>query len=159
MYIVYRCMTPLLICSFISPVSLSLIIRLQMTIFTTLFSETMISREMKLGMHLDCGYRVYQNHNAAAYLFLSFSVCVCLSPIFRLQMKISATLFSATLNRKEGNDQESVQLPNTFRSKAPKRKKDALIVMAPQSEHYKQKAKRTVLHTWTGVDVSSVPKS
>ena len=47
-------------------------------------------------------------------------------------------------NRKEGNDQESIQLPNTFRSKIPKGKKDALKVMAPQLKHYKQKAKRTV---------------
>ena len=46
-------------------------------------------------------------------------------------------------NRKEGNDQESIQLPNTFRSKIPKGKKDALKVTAPQLKHYKQKAKRT----------------
>ena len=45
-------------------------------------------------------------------------------------------------NRKEGNDQESIQIPNTFRSKTPKEKKHALKVMAPQSKHYKQKAKR-----------------
>ena len=48
------------------------------------------------------------------------------------------------LNRKEGNDQESIQLPNTFRSKTPKGKKDALKATAPQSKHYKQKAKRAV---------------
>ena len=46
--------------------------------------------------------------------------------------------------RKEGNDQESVQLPSTFRSKTPKGKKDALKVTAPQSKHYKQKAKRAI---------------
>ena len=46
--------------------------------------------------------------------------------------------------RKEGNDQESIQLPTTFRSKTPKGKKDALKATAPQSKHYKQKAKRTV---------------
>ena len=51
---------------------------------------------------------------------------------------------SQILNRKEGNDQKSIQLPNTFRSKAPKGKKDALKVTTPQSKHYKQKAKRTV---------------
>ena len=45
---------------------------------------------------------------------------------------------------KEGNDQESIQLPNTFRSKTPKGKKDALKVTAPQSKHYKQKSERTV---------------
>ena len=33
-----------------------------------------------------------------------------------------------TVNRKEGIDQESIQLPNTFRSKTPKGKKDALKV-------------------------------
>ena len=48
------------------------------------------------------------------------------------------------MNRKEGNDQESIQLPNTFRTKTPKGKKDALKVTAPQSKLYKQKAKRTV---------------
>ena len=49
-----------------------------------------------------------------------------------------------TLNKKEGNDQESIQLLNTFRSKTPKGKKEALKVKAPQSKHCKQKAKRTV---------------
>ena len=48
------------------------------------------------------------------------------------------------INRKEGNDQESIQLPNTFRSKTPKGKKDALKATELQSKHYKQKAKRTV---------------
>ena len=47
-------------------------------------------------------------------------------------------------NRKEDNDQESIQLPNIFSSKKPKRTKDALRVTASQSKHYKQKAKRTV---------------
>ena len=47
-------------------------------------------------------------------------------------------------NRKLGNDQESIQLPNTFRSKTLKEKKDALKATAPQSKYYKQKAKRTV---------------
>ena len=50
----------------------------------------------------------------------------------------------AFLNRKEGNDQESIQLPNTFRSKTPKGKKEALKATAPQLKHYKQKAKRAV---------------
>ena len=39
---------------------------------------------------------------------------------------------------------ESIQLPNTFHSKTPKGKKDTLKATAPQSKHYKQKAKRTV---------------
>ena len=47
-------------------------------------------------------------------------------------------------NRKGGNDQESIQLPNIHRSKTPKGKKDALKVTAPHSKHYKQKAKGTV---------------
>ena len=47
-------------------------------------------------------------------------------------------------DRKEGNDKESIQLPNTFRSKTPKGKKDALKVTAPQSKHHKQKPKTTV---------------
>ena len=47
------------------------------------------------------------------------------------------------LKRKEGNDQESIQLPHTFRSKTPKGKKEALKVTAPQSKHRTQKAKRT----------------
>ena len=48
------------------------------------------------------------------------------------------------INRKEGNDQESIQLLETFRFKTPKGKKDALKETAPQSKHYKQKVKRTV---------------
>ena len=47
-------------------------------------------------------------------------------------------------NRKEGSDQNSMQLPNTFRFKKPKEKKKALKETIPQSKHYKQKAKRTV---------------
>ena len=39
-------------------------------------------------------------------------------------------------------NQESIQLPNTFRSKTPKGKEDEIKVMAPQSKHYKQKAKK-----------------
>ena len=45
------------------------------------------------------------------------------------------------LSRKEDNDQESVQLPNTFRSKTPKGKKDALKVTTPQSNHCSRKPK------------------
>ena len=52
--------------------------------------------------------------------------------------------FHCLVNRKEGNDQESIPLPNTFRSKTPKGKKVAPKVTAPQSKHYQQKAKRTV---------------
>ena len=48
------------------------------------------------------------------------------------------------MSRKESSDQESTQLPNTFRSKIPKGKKNALKAMAPQSKHYKKKTKRTV---------------
>ena len=40
--------------------------------------------------------------------------------------------------RKECNDQESIQIPNTFSSKTPNGKKNALKVTAPQSKHYKQ---------------------
>ena len=47
------------------------------------------------------------------------------------------------LNRKEGNDQKSIQLPITFRSKTPKGKIDALKLTAPQSKYYKQKTKGT----------------
>ena len=48
------------------------------------------------------------------------------------------------INRKNGNNQRSIKLPNTFRSQTPKGKKDGLKAMTPQSKHYKQKAKRTV---------------
>ena len=48
------------------------------------------------------------------------------------------------LDRMKGNGHDSIQLPNTFRSKTPKGKKNALKVTAPQSKHYKQKAKTTV---------------
>ena len=46
-------------------------------------------------------------------------------------------------NRKEGNDQESKHLPNTFRPRH-QREKNALKATAPQVKQYKQKAKRTV---------------
>ena len=48
------------------------------------------------------------------------------------------------INGNEGNNQESIQLPNTFRTKTPNGKKDAFKVTASQSKHYKQKAKRTI---------------
>ena len=63
------------------------------------------------------------------------------------------------LIRKEDNDQESIQLPNTFRSKTPKGK-DA--VTAPQSKHYKQKAKRTVSspkNDQTAIQNKIIPKT
>ena len=41
--------------------------------------------------------------------------------------------FHEMSNKKEGNGQESLQLPNTFRSKTLNEKKDALKVTAPQS--------------------------
>ena len=56
----------------------------------------------------------------------------------------AVSLAEYCINRKEGNDQESIQLPNTFRSKILKGKKHALKATAPQSKHYKQKAKRMV---------------
>ena len=45
------------------------------------------------------------------------------------------------VSRREGNDQESIHLPNTFRSKTSKGRMDAFKVTAPQSKHFKQKAK------------------
>ena len=44
-------------------------------------------------------------------------------------------------NRKEGNDQEAIHFPNTFRSKTLTEKKGALKATAP---HYKQRAKKIV---------------
>ena len=44
----------------------------------------------------------------------------------------------------EGNDQESIQLPNTVPSKTPEGKKDALKITAPQSKPKRQKSKLTV---------------
>ena len=38
------------------------------------------------------------------------------------------------INTKKDNDQESIQLPNTFRSKTPKGKKDDFKVTAQQSK-------------------------
>ena len=41
--------------------------------------------------------------------------------------------YNATcINRKEDNDQESIQFTNTFHSKTPKGKKDALKATTPQ---------------------------
>ena len=54
-----------------------------------------------------------------------------------------------TYYRKKANDQESIQLPNTFQFKTPKGMKDALKVMAQRSNHFKETAKRTVSSkTW-----------
>ena len=53
-------------------------------------------------------------------------------------------LLKAFINRKEGNDQESIQLPKHLPSKTPKGNKDALKATVPQSKHFKQKAKRRV---------------
>ena len=61
-----------------------------------------------------------------------------------LRDHVSSVLSTSFINRKGGNDQESIQLPNIFHSKTPKGKKDAHKATAPQSKHYKQKAKRTV---------------
>ena len=44
-------------------------------------------------------YGVYQNHDAAVYLFLYFHFA--LSSMFRLQMTIFITLFSVTMKPKE----------------------------------------------------------
>ena len=69
--------------------------------FVTLFSVTVKSRDSKLATHLDGGwmYGVYQNHDAAVYLFLYFHFA--LSSMFRLQMTIFITLFSVTMKPKE----------------------------------------------------------
>ena len=73
-----------------------------------------------------------------------YSKWMKLQYIQKKNMKKRNILLNKCINGKEGNDQESIQLPNTFRPKTPKGKKDALKVTAPQSKHYKQKAKRTV---------------
>ena len=44
----------------------------------------------------------------------------------------------------EGNDQESIQLPNAFHPRHQGERRTHLKVTAQQSKHYKQKAKRTV---------------
>ena len=44
------------------------------------------------------------------------------------------------INRKEGNGQETIHLPNTGKME----KKNALKAIASQSKHYKQKAKRAI---------------
>ena len=59
-------------------------------------------------------------------------------------VQTTKALADKVLNRKEVNDQESIQLPTACRSKTPKGMKDALKVTAQQSKHYKQKAKRIV---------------
>ena len=64
--------------------------------------------------------------------------------VFTVRLKTNLILSYPKIHRKEGNDQESIQLPDTFRSKTPKGKKDAPKVTASQSKHYKQKTKRTV---------------
>ena len=47
-------------------------------------------------------------------------------------------------NRKQGNDQESIQVSNPFHPRHQQKKREALKATTPQSKHYKQKAKRTV---------------
>ena len=65
-------------------------------------------------------------------------------PKQKLEKKQTQINVQALENKIEGNDQESIQVPNTFHSKTPKGKKGAPKVTASQSKHYKQKAKRTV---------------
>ena len=90
-----------------------------------------------------CGFLVFCLHNAvepfALFLHSGFD-SVCFSNV-SMRTKHTFAIWSCIrirgkvsrgVNRKEGNDQESIQLPNTFRSKTPKRMKDALKVMAPQ---------------------------
>ena len=75
------------------------------------------------------------------YLFFFFFVVFIFTfNIFYLK----PLFFYLFLERKEGYDQESRQLPDAFRSKTPKGNKGSVNVTAPQSQHYKQKAKRAV---------------
>ena len=77
-------------------------------------------------------------------VLLLLQICFCLV-MKEISCSVSHGKIRLTLlNRKEGKDQESIQLPDTFRSKTPKGKKDTLNVTAQQSNHYKQKAKRAV---------------
>ena len=63
--------------------------------------------------------------------------------IFIFIYKNTAFLFPVSfVNRKEGNVQESIQLPSTFRSKTTEGEGDALKVTAPESKHYMQKDKK-----------------
>ena len=59
----------------------------------------------------------------------------------QLNHKMSVKRRCLVFPRKKSNDQESIQLPNTFHFKMPKGKKDELKVTAPQSKHYKRKPK------------------
>ena len=60
------------------------------------------------------------------------------------------------LNRKDGNDQKSIQLPNTFHPRHQREKRTHLKATGPQSKHYKQKAKRTVSFPKIGNRLSKV---
>ena len=71
------------------------------------------------------------------YLFSPYYIYY--SVAFILHLEIFTIVLLHIGKRKEGNDQESIQLPNTFRSKTPKGKKEALKATTPQSKHYKQK--------------------
>ena len=90
----------------------------------------------------------YKNPNQIARIWTS-TARICPTQFHYIQYNFSDSTTDGSFTvvesyRKEGNDQESIQLPNTFDSKTPKGKKDAFKATAPQSKHYKQKAKRIV---------------
>ena len=85
-------------------------------------------------------YRVIRRPWKVSITWYASFVDHAYQPKQKLEKKTQINV-QALENKIEGNDQESIQLPNTFHSKTPKGKKGAPKVTASQSKHYKQKAK------------------
>ena len=64
-------------------------------------------------------------------------------------------MWRVVITRKEGNDQESIQLPNTFRSKTPTGKMDALKATAKKKKK-KKKIEKNKKYTKTYMQRTTV---
>ena len=87
-------------------------------IFVTLFSGTVRSRRLKLGIHMDNGwmYRVYRNQPAASYLSIYFFIFLSNSQTLNF---FFVTLFSETVRPrglKLGTHVDSGQMYRVYRN-------------------------------------------
>ena len=89
-------------------------------IFVTLFSGTVRSRRLKLGIHLDSGqmYRVHRNQAAAAYSSLYFFIFLSLQ---FSNIEVFVTSFSGTVRPRRlklGTHRDSGQMYGVYRNQA-----------------------------------------
>ena len=88
--------------------------------FVTLFSGTVRTRRLKLGIHVDSGqmYHVYQNQAAAAYSSLYFFIFLSLQ---FSTLKFFVTLFSGTVRPRRlkiGTHMDSGQMYHVYQNQA-----------------------------------------